>query len=404
MDALLNNQTAIREQFLPFALPSIGEAEINEVIDTLRSGWITTGPKVREFENHFASYVKARCAIGVNSCTAGLLTALTALGIKPGDEVIVPALTFCATANVVVQLGAVPKLVDVGPDFEIDPRAVERAITPFTKAIMPVHFAGQACDLSAIYEIASAHNLAVVEDAAHAVGTTYRGERIGSDRLACNYAGLRRATVFSFYANKNMTTGEGGMITTDDDELSDEMRILALHGMSRDAWKRYTNSGSWFYEVVVAGYKHNMTDIAASLGIHQLRRLDDFIKVRQRYAKIYDAGLADLDVVRTPIQHADRNHVFHLYVIQLELAKLQIDRRAFIEALKQMNIGASVHFIPLHLHPFYRDFFRRQPQTLTRAESLYDRVVSLPLYPGMSEQDVDDVIEAVRHIALTNRR
>ena len=244
MQSLIDTEKIIREGFLPFALPSIGEEEIAEVIDTLRSGWITTGPKVGQFESEFASYVSASSALAVNSCTAGLLTALTALKIRPGDEVIIPTLTFCATANVVVQLGAVPELIDVGPDFQIDPLAVEAAITPFTRAIMPVHFGGQACDLDAIYEIASRHNLAVVEDAAHAIGTTYHGERIGSDRLTYHYPLLRRATAFSFYANKNITTGEGGMITTNDNDLMKQMRLLALHGMSKDAWKRYADSGS----------------------------------------------------------------------------------------------------------------------------------------------------------------
>ena len=404
MPALIHTERLIREKFLPFALPSIGEEEIAEVVDTLRSGWITTGPKVGQFENEFASYAGASCAIAVNSCTAGLLTALTALKIKPGDEVILPTFTFCATANVVVHLGAVPELVDVGPDFQIDPVAVEAAITPFTRAIMPVHFGGQACDLDAIYEIASRHKLAVVEDAAHAVGTTYQGERIGSDRLKYHYPLLRRATAFSFYANKNMTTGEGGMIATDDNDLAKEMRTLSLHGMSKDAWKRYTNAGSWCYEVTAAGYKHNMTDIAASLGIHQLRKLNDFIRTRQRYAKMYDEAFADLDVVQAPIRHPNRNHVYHLYVIQLDLDRLKIDRAGFVYLLKELNIGASVHFIPLHLHPFYREHFGYQSGDLPRAEALYESVVSLPLYPGMSEQDVNDVIEAVNHVASTHRR
>ena len=404
MQSLIHTEKIIREEFLPFALPSIGEEEIAEVIDTLRSGWITTGPKVGQFESEFASYVSASSALAVNSCTAGLLTALTALKIRPGDEVIIPTLTFCATANVVVHLGAVPKLVDVGPDFQIDPLAVEAAITPFTRAIMPVHFGGQACDLDTIYEIASRHNLAIVEDAAHAVGTTYHGERIGSDRLTYHYPLLRRATAFSFYANKNITTAEGGMITTDDNDLTKEMRTLALHGMSRDAWKRYTDSGSWFYEVVAAGYKHNMTDIAASLGIHQLRKLNNFIRTRQWYAKMYDEAFAGLDLIRTPIRHPNRNHVYHLYAIRLDLDQLKIDRAGFIYLLKELNIGASVHFIPLHLHPFYREHFGYQSGDLPRAEALYDSVISLPLYPGMSEQDVNDVIEAVHHVASTHRR
>jgi dTDP-4-amino-4,6-dideoxygalactose transaminase len=269
---------------------------------------------------------------------------------------------------------------------------------------MPVHYAGQACDLSAIYDIASRHNLAVVEDAAHAIGSTYQGRMIGSDNLSAGYPGLRRATAFSFYANKNMTTGEGGMVTTADRELGQAMRTLSLHGMSKDAWKRYTNTGSWFYEVVAAGFKNNMTDIAASLGIHQLRRLDGFIAARQSYARLYDQAFRDLEAVQTPMTHADRNHVYHLYAIQLDLKQLTIDRAAFIDKLKELNIGASVHFIPLHLHPFYRDQFGYQAGDLPRADRLFESVLSLPLYPRMSEQDVNDVVEAVYDIVSTHRR
>jgi dTDP-4-amino-4,6-dideoxygalactose transaminase len=401
---MIATEKCVRAAFLPFALPAIGEAEIAEVVDTLRSGWVTTGPKVKRFEDQFGSYTGATNSLALNSCTAGLHLALAALGIGPKDEVIVPTFTFCATANVVVHQGARPILVDVGWDFQIDPLAVEKAITPRTRAIMPVHFAGQSCDLDVIYDLASRNNLAVIEDAAHAIGSTYQGDMIGSDRLSSRYPDLRRATAFSFYANKNMTTGEGGMVTTADVELAQELRTLSLHGMSKDAWKRYTNAGSWFYEVVSAGFKYNMTDIAASLGIHQLQRLDSFIETRQRYARIYDEAFRDLFGVQTPTTHADRNHVYHLYAIQLDLAQLTIDRARFIEELKELNIGTSVHFIPLHLHPFYRDHFGYQAADLPVADSLYERVLSLPLYPSMSEEDVNDVIEAVYHIASTYRR
>ena len=404
METLMQIEAPVREEFLPFALPSIGEEEIAEVVDTLRSGWITTGPKVKRFENEFSAYTAASHALAVNSCTAGLHTALAALGIRPGDEVILPTFTFCATANVVVHLGARPVLVDVGRDFQIDPAAIEAAITPRTRAIMPVHYAGQACNLGAIYELAARHNVAVVEDAAHAVGTTYQGQRIGSDALAASYPELRRATAFSFYANKNMTTGEGGMITTADPELAQAMLVLSLHGMSKDAWKRYTNSGSWFYEVVSAGYKHNMTDIAAAIGIHQLRKLDGFIQTRQKYARLYSESLANLDVLETPVEHADRNHVYHLYAVRLKLDRLTIDRAEFIEKLRELKIGSSVHFIPVHLHPFYRESFGYQHGDLPQAEAIYDSVISLPLFPLMSEQDVSDVIEAIHHVASTHRR
>jgi dTDP-4-amino-4,6-dideoxygalactose transaminase len=407
MCAASNAQKTIRESFLPYALPSIGDEEIAEVVDSLRSGWITTGPKVKRFESNFAEYVDSKHAIAVNSCTSGLHIALTALGVSPADEVIVPTFTFCSTANVVVHLGARPVLVDVGEDFNVTLEAIEAAITPRTKAIIPVHYSGQACELEAIYEIAVRHNLAVVEDAAHAVGATYHGHKIGSDALPLSLLGRRgqvvkAITVFSFYATKNMTTGEGGMITTADDELAKHMRLLTLHGMSRDAWKRYTSTGSWYYEVMMAGYKDNMTDIQAALGIHQLRRLDDFITTRQRYARLYDEAFADLQEVETPVVRSDRNHVYHLYVIRLELDRLAIDRAQFIEALKAHNIGTSVHFIPVHLHPFYQERFGYRRGDLPRAEMIYDRIVSLPLYPRMTEADVYDVIHAVRHIVTTN--
>jgi dTDP-4-amino-4,6-dideoxygalactose transaminase len=404
MTALLEKPVAARQNFLPYALPSIGEEEIAEVVDTLRSGWVTTGPKVKRFENEFNAYIGSSNAIAVNSCTAGLQTALAALGIGPGDEVILPTFTFCATANVVVHLGARPVLVDVGEDMEIDPAAVEAAITNRTRAIMPVHYAGQSCDLESIYDLAAGKDIAVVEDAAHAVGSSYQGKSIGSDFLSSRYPKLRRATAFSFYANKNMTTGEGGMITTADDELAQQMRILSLHGMSKDAWKRYSNSGSWFYEVVAAGYKNNMTDIAAALGLHQLRRLNGFIDARQTYARIYDEAFAGLDFLETPVMRHDRNHVYHLYAVRLNPDLLSINRDEFIEELKRLNIGTSVHFIPVHLHPFYREYFGYQRGDMPQAEAIYDNIVSLPLYPAMSEQDVNDVIEAVKQIASANRR
>ncbi len=401
----------MRSSVLPFCLPAIGEEEIAEVVDSLRSGWVTTGPKTKRFEDEFRAYVGSKHAIAVNSCTAGLHIALTALGIGPGDEVIVPTLTFCSTANVVVHLGGRPVLVDVGKDFNVLPGCIEKAITPRTKAIMPVHYGGQACDLEAIYQIAARHKLAVVEDAAHAVGASYHGHKIGSDALPpstlpspLSASGLRQATAFSFYATKNMTTGEGGMITTADDELAERMRLLTLHGMSKDAWKRYTTAGSWYYEVVVPGYKNNMTDIQASLGIHQLRKLDGFIETRRRYTRLYDAAFANVPEIEIPLTHSDRNHIYHLYVIRLCLERLKIDRAQFIERLRTLNIGSSVHFIPVHLHPYYREAFSYKQGDLPNAEHLYDQMLSLPLFPKMAEGDVQDVIQAVTTIVEGNRR
>ncbi|HEC35626.1 MAG TPA: DegT/DnrJ/EryC1/StrS aminotransferase family protein [Anaerolineae bacterium] len=394
----------MRDTFLPFSLPTIGEEEIAEVADSLRSGWITTGPKTKRFEEQFREYIGSKHAIAVNSCTAGLHIALAALGIGPGDEVIVPTLTFCSSANVVVHLGARPVLVDVGEDFNVTPEAIEQAITPKTRAIMPVHYGGQACDLEAIYATAARHNLPIVEDAAHAIGATYHGIKIGADDLQPATCNLQRATVFSFYATKNMTTGEGGMIATADDELAERMRLLTLHGMSRDAWKRYTSAGSWYYEVVLPGYKDNMTDIQAALGIHQLRKLDGFIATRQRYARLYDQAFADLPEIETPITHPDRSHVYHLYVIRLNLEQLTIDRAQFIEELKALNIGSSVHFIPVHLHPFYRETFGYGPGDFPVAERIYERIISLPLFPKMSEDDVQDVIHAVKTVICRHRK
>lgn len=404
MEAIQSVEKVTRENFLPYALPSIGDDEIAEVVDSLRSGWVTTGPKVKQFEADFAAYTGASHAIAVSSCTAALHVALTALGIGPGDEVIVPTITFCATANVVVHLGAKPVLVEIGRDLNIMPEAIEAAITPKTKAIMPVHYGGQSCNLEVIYQIAAYHNLAVVEDAAHAIGSTYHGEKIGADTLHQATPGLKRVTAYSFYATKNMTTGEGGMIATDDDDLAEHMRLLTLHGMNRDAWKRYTSAGSWYYQVVLPGYKSNMTDIQAAIGIHQLRRLDDFIAIRQAYAKRYDTAFADLPAIITPMTHSDRNHIYHLYAVRLDLNQLSIDRAQFIDEMKAHNIGTSVHFIPIHLHEFYQEKFGYQRGDLPYSEASYDSIVSLPLYPRMTDIDVQDVIDAVYSIVEYNRR
>lgn len=394
---------AARKTFLPYALPSIGEAEIAEVVDSLRSGWITMGPKVKRFEEDFAEYVGAPHAIALNSCTAGLQIALHALGVGPGDEVIVPTMTFCATANVVVQLGAKPVLVDVGDDLNIDPGAAEAAITSRTRAIMPVHYGGQACNLAAIYELAARHDLAVVEDAAHAVATEYFGRRIGAafdDRWPRPRG---RATAFSFYATKNLATGDGGMLTVDDAQLADRCRRLALHGMNRDAWQRYSSSGSWYYEVLEPGYKQNMTDIQAAIGIHQLRRLDEFTRIRQRHADQYDAAFADIPEIRRPIRRPDSSHTFHLYAVRFTQDRLRIARDEIIRALTRCNIGTSVHFIPVHMHPYYRETFAYTSESFPNASRIFSELVSLPLYPAMSDEDIASVHLAVRAIVEASR-
>jgi perosamine synthetase len=383
-------------QFLPFHIPQIGEEEIQSVVETLRSGWLTTGLKAKEFEEKFAAYVGSEHAVAVNSCTAALHLALEAVGVKAGDEVLVPTMTFTATAEVVLYLGARPVLVDCEPDtLNIDPAAMEKTITPKTKAVMPVDFGGQPCDYDSILEIARKHDLRVIEDAAHALPAGHRGRRVGT---------LSDITCFSFYATKTITTGEGGMATTANPKWADRMRVMSLHGISKDAWKRYTASGSWYYEVESPGYKYNLTDIAAALGIVQLKRAEDFRKARQRIADRYNQAFADLPEIERPAIRPDAQHAWHLYVIQLELERLRIGRNAFIEELKKKNIGTSVHFIPLHLHPYYKWAFDYKPSDFSRATAAFERIISLPIFPGMTDAQVDRVIEAVRSTGRENRR
>jgi dTDP-4-amino-4,6-dideoxygalactose transaminase len=388
-------QAPVREAFLPFSRPDIKQAEIDEVVDTLRSGWITTGPKTKEFEQRFAEYVGARHAIAVNSCTGGLQVALAAAGIGPGDEVIVPTMTFCATANVVAHLGATPIIVDVEPDtLNIDPHCLEAAITSHTKAVIPVHLYGHPCDMDHIDEIAKAHRLLVIEDAAHAVAAEWRDRRVGT---------LSPATVFSFYAIKNLTTAEGGMITTDDDEYAEQLHIRTLHGISRDAWKRYSTEGSWYYEVLVPGFKYNLTDIQSALGLHQLARLEAMTQQRTELAARYQAGLGDLPEIELPAVRSGIRHAWHVFAIRLRLELLKITRAEFIEKLRTEGIGTSVHFIPLHRQPYYRDRFGFQPSDFPIADAAYERLISLPLYTLMTKRDVDDVVEAVRRVVQRHR-
>ena len=381
--------------FLPFALPEIGDEEIAEVVDTLRSGWITTGPKAKRFEQAFVEFLgdPSLEAIAVNSATAGLHLALEALGIGPGDEVITTTLTFTATAEVVRYLGADVVLVDVDPaTLQIDPRAVEAAITPRTKAVIPVHYAGLAADMDAILGIARRHGLAVVEDAAHALPATSGGALVGT--LASE------ACVFSFYANKTMTTGEGGMLVTRDAALAKRARVMRLHGMSRDAFDRYSAKvPSWAYEIVAPGFKYNLTDIAAALGLHQLKRLEGFAQRRAAIAARYDEAFADLPLVMPPRPAPGERHAWHLYVVRLtDAAPFARDR--FIERLFEEGIGCSVHFIPLHLHPYWRDRHALRPQQFPHAQHAYERMLTLPLYTRMSDADVERVIDTVRRLLL----
>ena len=377
--------------FLPFALPEIGEEEIAEVVDALRSGWVTTGPKTRRFENDFKTFLgdDSLHAVAVNSATAGLHLALEALGIGPGDEVITTTHTFTATAEVVRYLGADVVLVDIDPaTLNIDPAAVEAAITPRTRAIMPVHFAGLAANMPAILDIARRHGLKVVEDAAHALPTTSGGALVGT--LGSD------ATVFSFYANKTITTGEGGMLVTRDAALAQRAKTMRLHGMNRDAFDRFTAKvPSWYYEVVAPGFKYNLTDIAAALGIHQLRRAQAFQQKRVELAAAYDQALTGLPLLLPPRAPAGEQHAWHLYVVRLA-DDAGIERDRFIERLFDAGIGCSVHYIPLHLHPYWRERYALRPEQFPHSQRAYERMVSLPLYTRMGLDDVQRVATAVR--------
>ncbi len=382
--------------FISYHVPSIGEEEIREVEATLRSGWLTTGPRTAQFEKEFASYVGSPHAIAVNSGTAGLHVALAALGIGEGDEVITTPLTFCSTVHTILHVGAKPVLADVGPDGNIDPDEIAKAITSRTRAIVPVHLSGFPCDMRAIWALARRHGLFVIEDAAHAAGSQYEGRPIGMAPPAGD-DDVSDAVVFSFYATKNLTTGEGGMITTPRESLAARMRMLSLHGMSRDAWNRYTERGSWYYEVVAHGFKYNLTDIQSAIGIHQLRKLDSFVETRRGYAEIYNQAFAGIDEAELPPDSRRVRNSWHLYVLRLNLERLRIDRQEFIQELRRRGIGASVHFIPIPRHPFFaRMSLGDRP--CRRALELYPRIVSLPLYPAMSEEQVHYVADSVKEV------
>jgi dTDP-4-amino-4,6-dideoxygalactose transaminase len=393
-----------RSTFLPFALPDIDDSELTLVKEALDSGWITTGPKTRQFEAEFANAVGAKHAIAVNSCTAAMHLALEASGLQRGDEVITTPYTFAATAEVVRYFDARPVLVDIcAEDFNIDPALIEAAITPRTKAIIPVHIGGLPAALPMIHAIAARYQLAVIEDAAHAFPCSYQGRRIGS-AISPTTGRHPHFICFSFYATKTIATGEGGMICTDDDDLADRCRIMALHGISRDAWKRYTAEGSWYYEIIAPGYKYNMTDIAAAMGLAQLAKAERMWRQRTAIAAQYHQAFHQAPQLQIPHERADCQHAWHLYMLRLHLAELRIDRARFIEELKRRNIGASVHFIPLHLHPYYRDMYGYQSEDFPVAYHEFQREISLPIYSKMSEQDVQDVCAAVIELVEQYRR
>lgn len=385
-----------RQTFLPFALPHITAAEIDEVVDTLRSGWLTTGQKTKRFEREFAACVEAPYAVAVNSATAAMHLALDAIGLQPGDEVIVPVYTFTATAEVVEYFRARPVFVDVDPlTCNLDPEQLERLITPRTRAVIVVHMAGLPAEMDAILAIARAHNVVVIEDAAHAFPARYQGKMVGS---------IGDLTAFSFYATKTLATGEGGMLTTANQQYAERAAMMSLHGISRDAWKRYSAEGSWYYEVQQVGYKYNMTDIAASLGLHQLARREWLLERRRSIARRYTEAFSQLPQVEAPPESAYCEHAWHLYILRLHLERLDISRDAFIQELTRANIGTSVHFIPLHLHPFYRDTYHLKANDFPVALHAYQRAISLPIYPGMTDEDVEDVIAALEYIVETHAK
>lgn len=380
----------MRSSYLVFGSPVIEKEEIDEVVKTLKSGWIGTGPKVARFEEEFREYTGAKHAIAVASCTAGLHLSVIALGIGPGDEVIVPVLTFAATANAVIHSGAKPVFADVDiSSMTIDPEDVRRKITPRTRAIIPVHFAGRACRLDELEAIAREHNLYLIQDTAHALETEYHGRKIGTfDHLAS----------YSFYVTKNITTAEGGMVTTNDEEIANRLKIYALHGMSKDAWKRFSDDGYKHYEVVFPGFKYNMTDIQASLGIHQLRKIERLYKRRQEIWQAYHEKLKHLPLILPTEAEEGTRHGLHLFIILVDTSKTGITRDELLTALHKQNIGTGVHYIALHHHPYYKQTYGYKQGDFPNAEFISDRTLSIPFSAKLTDADVDDVADAVNRI------
>ena len=380
----------IRKEFLPFARPVIDDIEINNVLTVMKSGWLTTGPQTMKFEKKFREFIGSRYAVAVNSCTAALHLSLIGCGVKEGDEVITTTNTFCSSANVIVWQKAKPILVDIEEGtYNIDASKIEEKITERTKAIMPVHYGGQPCDMDPIIELAEKYGLKVIEDSAHSIGSEYKGRKIGT---------IGDTTCFSFYATKNLTTGEGGMLVTDHKKIAETAMLLRLHGIDKDAWKRYNAQGSWYYEVKSAGYKYNMTDVQAAIGLGQLEKIKKFNERRQEIAKIYDRAFEKIPEIIPPLKKKDRVHVYHLYPIRIDTEALKINRAKFIEALKAENIGTSVHFIPLHLHPFYQKTFSYKADDFPVAQKVYQGIVSIPMFPAMTDRDAEDVIIAIERL------
>ncbi|MPZ48539.1 MAG: aminotransferase class I/II-fold pyridoxal phosphate-dependent enzyme [Dehalococcoidia bacterium] len=381
------------DEFLPLARPDISEEEIAEVVDTLRSGWLVYGPKTQRLEEDFRAMTGTKHAVAVSSCTAGMHLALLAAGIGHGDEVITSTITFASTVNVILHTGATPVLADIcGDDLNIDPAEIARRITPRTKAIMPVHYAGQACRMDEILPLARERGIRVIEDAAHCAGSSYKEQPVG---------GIGDASVFSFYAIKNMTTGEGGMVTTDDDALASKVRILRNNGLDNNAWNRYSAAGSPFYSVLEPGFNYRLTDLQAAIGIGQLHRLPQFNARRSELAARYTEAFAELPEVETPTVRPDVTTNWYIYVIRL--SGLNISRDEVVAELKQRGIGSAVHFLPVHMHPYYRETFGYQPGDYPIAEREFERILSLPLFPQMTDSDVDRVVSAVEEIVAQHR-
>ncbi len=381
---------------LPFHKSWLEEEEHREVEDTLNSGWLTTGPKTQKFEEAFKDYIGCRHAVALNSCTAGLNLALTVQKFAEGDEVITTPMTFPATANVILLQRLKPVFADIEPGtLTIDPRKIEAKITPRTRAIIPVHFAGHPCDMTPIQELADRHKLVIIEDAAHALESQYKGQKIGN---------LGNATAFSFYANKNITTGEGGMLVTNDDALAETLRIMRLQGISRDAWKRYGKTGFSHWEQTLVGHKCNMSDLNASIGLHQIKKVERFMTLRRKYVSMYDRAFADVAELETPVVRDYATHAHHIYVISLRLERLTIDRDRFLDAIQSTGIGVALHYVALHLQPYYVKNFHTKPQDFPVASNYSERVISLPLYPKMSSADVERVIGTVKDLIKKFRK
>lgn len=380
----------MRSSYLVFGQPIIEDEEINEVLHTLKSGWIGTGPKVALFESDFKEYIGAKHTVAVSSCTAGLHLSVLAMGVKPGDEVIVPTMTFAATANAVIHTGAKPVFVDVDKfEMTIDPQDIRKKITPKTKAIIPVHFAGRPCNVKLLEQIAIENNLKIIHDAAHAVEAEFEGKKIGCFRDIAN---------FSFYVTKNITTAEGGMIVTDNEELAQKLKIFALHGMSKDAWKRFSDDGYKHYEVIYPGYKYNMTDLQAAIGIQQLKKVDKFARRRRQIWKIYKEELSKLPLILPPEPQSNTSHAYHLFTIMIDTSSTKITRDELINKLHLLNIGTGVHYLALHLQPYYRETYGYKRGDFPNAEFISDRVLSIPFSAKLTDEDVQDVVKALKDI------